>query len=354
MATDFDFYEDLLSELSSGLETYWGNVSADIVAAITPSVITGLMIYMALWGWSMMRGLISEPVVDGMARMLRLTLVTTVAINIGYYNGFLAEMLWQSPDALANIVASGYADGTSNMQFLDSLMGRFYDMGTAYNDKAHADAGVTGIPDLSLWFTGLAVWIVGGAVTLYAAFLLTLCKMGLALLLGVGPIFVAFLLFEPTKKFFDAWIGQALNFVFLVMLTAAVVKLFVAIIETYLSAPGVVAAMADPSINQALPPIVFSIIGVLLMTWLPSVASALGGGVAVSTLGAAGYAWSKLTGTSRSTLSSMRPTNMRRSLNRARADYRIAKGAVGATVGAPGAIYRKITGGNRNRIARAS
>ena len=348
MASDFDFYEKMFSKLSTGLDTYWNGVISSIAAAITPVATTLVTIYVMLWGWSMMRGVISEPITDGVGRIVRMAVIVGIALNIGLFNGFLGDMLWNSPEALARVVASGYSDSGTNMKFLDGLMSKFYDMGQAYNDKAHADSGLTGIPDLSLWFTGLAIWIAGVLVTGYAAFLFALSKMALAIVLGVAPIFILLTIFEPTKRFFDAWMGQALNYVFLVMLTAGAVKLVLTIIQSYLTAPGVIAALSDPSINQALPAIVFSIIGVLVMTQLPSVASALGGGVAIGTLGAVAWAYGKAKGGA----TAMRPTNLRRSFNRARSDVRIAAGAATAVGGAPMAVYRKVTGGSKNRVSR--
>jgi len=106
--------------------------------------------------------------------------------------------------------------------------------------------------------------------------------------------------------------------------------------------------LADPALDQALPAIVFSIIGALALVQMPAMASALGGGVALGTLGAVGWAYGKTKGG----MAAMRPTNMRRSFNKARADMRIAGGAAKAAAGAPMAVYRKITGGTRNRVAR--
>ncbi len=348
MASSFDFYEKLFTKLSAGLLTYWQQVAADIAGAITPVATTLLTIYVMLWGWSMMRGVISEPVTDGAGRIIRLAVVIGIALNVGRYNTYLADMLWNSPDALAGVVASGYSNSNTSMQFLDNLMGQFYDMGQAYNDKANADSGVTGIPDLSLWCTGLAIWVSGILVTGYAAFLLALSKIAIAILLGVGPLFILMTIFEPTKRFFDSWVGQALNYVFLVLLTAAAIKLVMTIIQTYLGAPAVIAALADPSINQALPAIVFGIIGVLVMMQLPSMASALGGGVAIGTLGAVGWAYGKTKGG----VTAMRPTNLRRSFNKAKSDVRIAGNAAKVVGGAPMAVYRKVTGSNKNRVAK--
>ncbi|EPZ14631.1 conjugal transfer protein [Thauera terpenica 58Eu] len=343
-ASDFHFYSRMFTELSNALSTYVNDTATNIIGAITPVATTLVSIYVMLWGWSMMRGVISEPIMDGAGRIVRLALIVGVALQLGLYNGFIADMLWNSPDTLASYLGGG--NGTSNAAYLDTLMSRMYDFGDAYYQKAQANSTL-GIPDLGLLFMAYALWVAGVIATGYGAFLLALAKMGLAVALGIGPLFILLTIFEPTKRFFDAWIGQALNYVFLVMLSAATIKLIMVILEKYLTdASGTV--LADPALDQALPAIVFSIIGALALVQMPAMASALGGGVALGTLGAVGWAYGKTKGG----MAAMRPTNLRRSFNKARADVRIAKGAAQAAAGAPMAVYRKITGGTRNRVAR--
>ena len=343
-ASNFHFYSRMFTELSNALSTYVNDTASNIIGAITPVATTLVTIYVMLWGWSMMRGVIQEPITDGIGRIVRLAVITGVALQIGYYNGFLSDMLWNSPDSLASYVGGG--SSTSNATYLDTLMSQMYDFGDAYYQKAQANSTM-GIPDLGLLFMAYVLWGAGVLATGYGAFLLALAKMGLAVALGVGPLFILMTIFEPTKRFFDAWIGQALNYVFLVMLSAATIKLIMAILQHYLSdASG--AAMADPALDQALPAIVFSIIGALALVQMPSMASALGGGVAIGTLGAVGWAYGKTKGG----ISAMRPTDLRRSFNKARSDVRIARDAGKAVAGAPMAVYRKITGGTRNRVAR--
>lgn len=348
MPSAFHFYEKTFSELSSALSTYVNDVATNIIGAIAPVATTLITIYVMLWGWAMMRGVISEPVTDGVARIIRLSVITGIALNLGRYNGFLSDMLWSSPDALAGVIASGYADSTANTQFLDKLMSQIFDLGDAYWTKATSLSGVTGIPDLSLAITAFLLWIAGLFSTGYGAFLLALSKMALAIILGVGPLFILLTIFEPTKRFFDAWIGQALNYVFLTMLTASAIKLILTIIQKYMMDATGAGVPADPAVSQALTPIVLCVIATLVMMQLPSIASALGGGVAIGTLGAVGWAY----GHAKGGLSAMRPTNLKRSINRTRSDIRIAKGAAKAVGGAPLAIYRKITGGGKNRISK--
>jgi type IV secretion system protein VirB6 len=293
-----------------------------------------------LWGWSMMRGLISEPVMDGVNRIVRLSIITAAALNLGIYNAYLGDLLWHSPDALASYVASGNSSSLSNAQFLDQLMSQMFDLGHAYWHTAMAKNPTSPIPDMGMLALAFLVWLGGIISTAYGAFLLALSKIALAILLGVGPLFVLMTLFEPTKRFFDAWIGQALNYVFLVMLTAAAVKLMMSIMAKYLAAATDAGVLAEPNANQAFPAIALSIISFLVLTQIPSIASALGGGVAVGTMGAVRWGFSKIPGG----VNAARPTSLRRSIARAKDDYAVAKNTVKAIGGMPTAVFRKISG----------
>lgn len=356
LTSTFFFYEDIFSNLNSALSSYVSEVATAIIGAITPVATTLLMIYMMMWGWSMIRGVISEPITDGLGRMVRLTVIVALALNIGRYNGYISDFLWNSPDAMAGYIASGYSDSASNMHFLDSLMAKIYDMGDAYWQKGTAPIVI----DLGEIIIALLIWAAGILSTAYAAFLLALSKIALAIILGIGPLFVLMLIFEPTKRFFDVWIGQALNYLFLTMLTAANIKLMMSIIKVYLVTSAANGALADPSINQALPAIALCIMSTLVMMQLPSMAAALGGGVAISTLGAVGWAYRKAKGgadsardfVSGKTLSDMRGARRAQATNARWASNN--PGTASKAASAPMAVYRKITGAGKNKVSNGS
>lgn len=355
-ASQFHFYKKTFTTLDGALTDYVSNVAGSIIGAIKPVATTLLTIYVMLWGWSMLRGMINEPITDGVSRVVRLAVIVGLALDLGSYNGYIANFLWNSPDAIAAYIASGYSDSGSNVQYLDSLMSQIYDFGNAYWEKGVA-AGVI-MPDIGMMLIAILIWAAGIIATGYGAFLLCLAKMGLAIILAVGPIFVLLTIFDSTKRFFDVWLGQALNFVFMVMLAAAGIKLILTILQQYLTdSAGVV---ADPAINQAIPAVVLCLIGALVLVQVPGMASALGGGVAVSTMGAVGWAYGKAAGAAKSgrdlvsgkTLSDMRA---QRRAQQANARWAASNpSALAKAGGAPMAVYRKVTGANRNRAKKAA
>lgn len=343
--SEYHFYEDTFAKLNIALTTYVGDVSGEVINAISGVAYSMLVIYMMLWGWMMLRGMIAEPITDGLTRIVRLAVIVGIALNVGRYATYISTFLWTAPDAMASVVADGYSDPQSNVQFLDGLMSKLFDLGGLYYEAGFASPGV--LPDIGKLAIAFLIWTAAVAATAYAAFLLALSKMALAMLLGIGPIFVLLLIFEGTKRFFEAWLGQALNYVFLVILTASAIKLIMTILVQYLNVAAS-SPIATPTVEQALPAIVMCLICALVMMQLPTIASALGGGAAISTLGAVGWSYGKAT----STMAAMRPTALKRSYHRLASDLRIAGRATKTVAGAPLAVYRKITGGRSNSIKR--
>jgi type IV secretion system protein VirB6 len=341
---DFHFYERIFTTLDASLLNYVTNTATSIIGAIRPVAITLLAIYVCLWGWAMLRGMISEPVVDGAFRVARVTIILAVALEIGRYNEYVGDFLMNSPTAIANVVAG--APGTPHANFLDRLMSDIYMVGEAFWQKGAA-AGVM-VPDLGLMLVAILIWVAGVAATGYGAFLLCLAKLCLAVIVAVGPIFVLLTLFDATKRFFDVWLGQALTFVFTVMLTAAVIKLILTIIQQYLMTSASI--IADPSINQAIPLVVICLISALVLMQVQNIAGALGGGVAVGTMGAVGWAYGKTTGA----MAAMRPTRLASAAKGVKRDLRVVGNAassvangIKAAASPPMAVYRKITGANK-------
>lgn len=345
-------FQDILRRLDVALATYVNDIASNVITAITPVATTLMILYVILWGFGMMRGAITEPVIDGMQRVLRIAIIVGIALNLGRYNSFLADWLWRTPEILAGYVSGSGGSGSTitNTQYLDGLLSQVQVFGTAYWQKANGHAAATlGVPDFGMLAMAFLVWVVGLLAIGYAFFLLILSKIALAILLGVGPIFVLMTLFQPTKRMFDLWMGQALTYVFLVMCTAAVIRVIMSFMHGYFLEATNAGVLANPHIDQAFAAVAISGIAFLMMLNAPSLSAALGGGVAVATLGAVSWTYDRMTGTA----TALRPTSVRRSFNKARADVVITGRAGKAVVTSPVNLYRKITTPRKNRIANS-
>lgn len=339
----WDHYTRFFDKFDTTVDSYLTEATSNTITAFTPFSLQLFAIYIAVYGFALMRGMVQEPVSDFATRMIKTGFIIGVATSLGIYNDLISSFLWNAPDALAAAVASGTA-AQSNVSFLDTLMENMYQLG----DKHWKfESGLSGVgPKIIAIF----IWAAGLLTTGYAAFLLILSKMMLAALIALGPLFILMMVFESTKRFFEVWLGQAMNFVFMVGLTAAVVKLILAILNVYLNAATGSAAF-EPSPADALPALGMSAIAFLVLMQVAPVASALGGGVAMSTLGAASALWNKAKGAGGSmkdhatgkTLSDMRAQRRQKETN---ANW--AK----RNPGTAGKIYQKVTNPRANRVAR--
>lgn len=281
-------YTSFFKKADEGFLSFITSTASSIISSITPAVTVLLSVYIMLWGWSMMRGVIEEPITDGVTRIVRLSIIVGIALSVGRYASYISDWVWQTPDALAQIIAG--EKSTSSVKFLDTMLDLYFDLGKKYHKLAEEEGDL--LPDLGLLLSAFALYIAGILITGYCAFLFLLSKCALAILLAVGTIFIALSIFEATKKFTDAWIGQTLNFVFLMMLAAAACKLILKIMETYFQK----AIANEPTVGDAMQLIALTIIGFLVLMQTPSIASGLAGGAAISTLGAIGASWSKIKG----------------------------------------------------------
>jgi type IV secretion system protein VirB6 len=310
MAT-ITFYTVLMSNLDTTVTDFISTSTAAVAASISSAAYSLVTLYVILWGWATIRGAISEPVGDGIARLVKIMVILAASLNMLYYNGWIVSFLYNTPDALASVITGTPA--ATSVSFLDTFMGQMFDMSDAY--KSLAESGDSFVPDLTLLIMSWAIAFTGLFLTLFGAFLTMLAKVGLGITLAVGPIFIMTSLFESTKRFFDVWLGQAINFILLIVLVGAGLHLINTIIGTWITTNSG-AISGSPNFIDALQPIAYSIIGFLILMQLPSIASALGGGATISTLGAMNWAAGKLASGARSARNEVNGTN---SYNRQRA-----------------------------------
>ena len=290
-ASHVQFLNDFLGKFDSAVVSYWQSLVTNVISAISPLATSLLGIYIVIWGWSMFRGQIQEPVLDGLGRLTRLSMIVSVALSVGSYNALLAHWISQTPDYLAGLGASG-GGGTSSslVQYADQVAEQLLNVFDAMGKAFAATGWTTALSSTPTLVVGIAMFIAILLLLIYIVFLLILSKMAIAILIGVGPIFVLSLIFESSKNWFSLWWAQVLNYSFLALLAGALGALVLRFMMQYLTAADLPTAISTGQgfTSAMVPPIAFAGIGSLLLTQAPSMASGLAGGVALSTLGAFG------------------------------------------------------------------
>lgn len=310
--------------------------AARVAAAARTPFNAMVTLYVMLWGLAMWRGLIQEPMADGVMRVVKIVLIGTFALNAGVYGPRIAEALYRTPDQLAAVLIPG-TSGTTTAAALDNSIDRLVAVSNKFIEASAAADGIV----LPLALVGYSL-VLGLFLAMYIAYafaLVLLAKVGLSIVLAVGPIFIALLLFEPTRQLFGSWFNQALNFVFKYVVVAAVLSLGGAFVTGAADSTITAIGAELPSFVDAMR--VLMVGGaVLVVLWQSSaIASGLAGGVQIGTMGIIGWAMRSARSAASAPLnaySSMRDWKDRRL---ARTYYRQRMGASGGQGNAHGAAW---------------
>ena len=311
----------LLGQVDAAVTGFYLAAAGRVAAAAVTPFRAMVTIYILLWGLALWRGLINEPLSDGVARLFRVVLVGAIALSVGIYGARIASFLYNTPAQLASVVVGGAVTPETVM---DSSLSKG-------NDIALAFMGLISITDIggsiAAVLSALIVWLFTAVLVLYGTALILLSKVILGLVIALGPLFIALLLFDSTKRFFEGWLGQALNYLFVYALVAATVNIMFA-----LWAPQLQYALDNNSggFKVLLPMIIVGGASFVILMQVPALASGLAGGVQLGTLGAVGWTFNR----TRGTLGMARPQNVRGAYRSMRRDV-IAMRAGAAIAAAP-------------------
>ena len=114
-------------------------------------------------------------------------------------------------------------------------------------------------------------------------FLIALSSIALAVLLALGPLFVSLLLFEGTRRLFEAWLAQLANYALITILTVLTAALLLQAVESF-AAQTAGRGIAITTVD-ALNMVLIAMLVFLLMRQVMPIAAALAGGVALSSFG---------------------------------------------------------------------
>jgi len=137
--------------------------------------------------------------------------------------------------------------------------------------------------DFGYYVAGAVVWTLMGLLCVYTMFLIALSGIALAVLLALGPLFITLLLFDATRRFFEAWLAQLTNYALITILTVLVAALLLQVVESYAAqtaARGTAIATVD-----ALNMVLVAVLVFLLLRQIMPIASGLAGGIALSSFG---------------------------------------------------------------------
>jgi type IV secretion system protein VirB6 len=268
------FFATFWSWLNGQLSGYVGANTARVAAALEPALVTLATVYVMVWGYLQLTGRIEEPFVAGLKRLLTLAVVLGLAVHLWLYNALLVDTFYNAPAQLAAAVVGAQDPVTT----IDAI----WERGGAVADFLWNNGGVFS-GDFGYYVAGAVVWVLMGLLCVYAMFLIALSAIALAILLALGPLFLALLLFDTTRRFFEAWLAQLANYALITVLTVMVAALLLQVVESY--AAQTAARGAAIVTVDALNMVLVAVLVFLLLRQVMPIAAALAGGIALSSFG---------------------------------------------------------------------
>ncbi len=187
--------------------------SAPFAAALT----TLMTIFVAVFGFQLLLGRAQLRVGDLAMTLVKLGIVLALTTQWATYQALVFRFLFEGPSQLASVmlgaVRSGQADANPLAVF-DALQAAF-DSLTTLSERYAKQAPATASPFLGGAGSGaVALTASGGLLLLSSLGVLLASKIVLGVLLAVGPVFIALLLFDTTRGLFVGWARAAIAFAF--------------------------------------------------------------------------------------------------------------------------------------------
>ncbi|AGF75073.1 TrwI protein [Bartonella australis AUST/NH1] len=227
----FQLFTQLSSKIDQTTAAYVTDISSKAIAAITPVVSVGLSLAFILYGFLIIRGVIDMPIADFLNRYIRIGIITSIALTGGLYQKEIAELITTMPDELVSELISDTSNSDTMTRVIDKAAKKGFDRANeAFEESAFFDSngllyGIFGVIILLATSTLVAI---GGAFIILA-------KIILAILAGLGPLFIFALLWQPTYRFFEQWMSQILNSIIIIVLFSALFSVVVNIFGNYLA-----------------------------------------------------------------------------------------------------------------------
>ena len=268
------------SKFDAILSAYVLGVVSTLMTAIAPIALTAMTIWVALYGWAILRNEVSETLPVFMWKVFKISLVLAFALQSGFYISNVSDT--------ANALAMGVASTFLPSGVDPATVATPYALLDKFNDDASAQVADI-MKEASMFRLDLVlaavVFSIGSVIFLcIALFVVTLAKLFLTFVVAIGPLFILCLAWRPTARFFDSWLSMVLNSVVLTWFA-----FFALGLSTYMGA-AMFKAIIDGGgflggsfnvLGEATRYCVLMILMAIICFQAPSLAPALTGGAAV-------------------------------------------------------------------------
>lgn len=215
------FFNEINSFLNDEIAEFADNLLGRMAAILGGAVLSLLTLWIIIQGYRITTGQSRDSMMVLVTNSLRAVLIVGIAIGAAAGAGSIYNTLTDGLSDVVNEVVTGDDDG-GTYKDIDKTLAI---MQVALEVIDSVDEGDDVITEdrksRALWFTGVGL----GGPAIMAGAMLLLNKIAIALIVGLGPLFILCLLFEQTKQLFSKWLFYGIGTLFSMAVLTVMVTL---------------------------------------------------------------------------------------------------------------------------------
>jgi type IV secretion system protein VirB6 len=189
--------------------------------SFTTALTIVLTLYIALLAFNLLTGRSALRISVLTPRMMTLGLVLTFATSWVAYQSVVWNLATGAPDEIASVLVGTNGSATTAFaQQLDGFFSAITDAATSVQPNADAAGPAAAAIAASSMTSPTNILSIAALILLLGTVgVLVVCRLALAALLIVGPVFIVLALFEGTRGLFEGWLKSVAMFAFVPLLT---------------------------------------------------------------------------------------------------------------------------------------
>ena len=286
-----NYFEAFGNQFKGYISSFATDTSTALINNLGSVVAVGLVMFVIVRSFMMMRENNYGAIYDIIVQMLKVGFIAFLALNTGHFTSYVIKALGYFQSGLMEAVSQGVHLGGGALQIssawgaLDQLWLTFI---KAFNLVWSLIGKFSWITDAPEILAMCIVTVILGLLSVYFTFsalgILLINEVSLIIFLGFGPLFLCTLMFPRTQSWFDGWIRSVITTIFTLVITSAVIMLFVQAfqgsvdeIEVAAKSPEATKELGNlflPVMNFA----VLSLAAATLVKLIPAISAGLTGG----------------------------------------------------------------------------
>lgn len=226
---------------------------------------------------------------DLITHCVKIIALLVLATQWDHFFIFVYRMVTDLPSDIAGKIMEGAASilgagaQASSETTANGALSSFFDRGMLVVQKLLEGAHWN---DFTIYFYAGAVALGTVGLTGYAAMLIILSKIAVAILLALGPIFLLLLIFTTARGLFEGWLRTLLNYAVVPVFVYTLLAFLLTLAEQPLKNLEAHSAPQDAVLTGVGPFMLIALISILLLMQIMNMAASVTGGLSLSTMSA--------------------------------------------------------------------